>query len=226
MGIQENCTAAFKDQTIYFSFPTYGLTLCYYTVTGDWHTLPYDCSSIASIAANPGTWSVFTGVAGVQGEITAIRSGSVPPILDNWMLVENDLGVPITGTWKSPLTSSGNPTAEKQYEYIYFLIPYLAQDGVTVQNGTISGNLTIDPGSPTPKVFPFSFNVGATNTNPQVQPRYVVRLGPDFKGFHAQLTFSATNLTQVLNPFTEVPFIIYSAGVLGSIDDRNLVIPT
>lgn len=228
MSIQQTAISYFNDLTWYINFSGFG-TLSYYTVTGDWYFNSNSASQIVSQLSNPNMpTNSFATSTSYPGEVLSLVS---TPIVNGikfsaqeWYSADTDLGLPITGTWQTPLTDSGQAESEKIYEYIVFMIPYLAASG-NPQSGTVTGNLSIDPGSQPPKQFNFNFTVGATpgpgNLYPnQPQPRYILRLPPEFRGFQAQLTFSFTNTTT-----TNDPFFIESVGVYGY-PDRRLVLPS
>lgn len=226
-NVLQTAVSFFNDLSLYIMFPGYG-TFQYYTVDGTWSELLINETQIVSQPANPNIAAASFGAAtSYPGEVLSLTQTTAGAITTfgahQWFASEQDLGNNISFSWQSPLTASGNPAAEKVYEYIVFMIPYQTQSGAT-QAGTVTGTLTIDPGSSPAKVFDFSFTIGPTpgptNLYPyQPQSRYILRIPPEFRGFQAQLTFTATNTN------TTQPLSIWSAQVWGR-EDRMLVLPS
>jgi hypothetical protein len=217
MQDQINAVSSFSNLTWYISFPQTGITLAYYTVTGEWHTLPYSCSAAASIPANPVTpltsssftTQPFASVTGQPNEVVAARFSS--NALDNWFVTEADLGAPNSGTWQSPLTTSGAPHIQKTYDYVTIYAPF--------QAGSCTFTLTIDPGSTNPKVFTQTVTDLSAAGSGQSETRHIWRVSPDLRGYSAQLSVTLTTTTG-----QTVPTSLYLCQVWGTFD-RALVIP-
>ncbi len=228
-SVQATCYALADNLSVHFVFPGY-FTLSYYTVDGTWTQKPY---SAACGFSGPSNTPPASGSTNAFGEVVCPRviTGSAPA-LDAWFFGEKDLGLAITGTWTSPLTTSGEGNFENVYEYITFYIPNYDDVG-NLQTGSVTWTLTLNQGSTTPQVFGSTFNVGSYQGGQQ-SPRYIFRIGSnpipnagppanDFKGFDAILSVSFTNSLGGTKSANTKLFI--QKIVVWGYPDRMLVIP-
>lgn len=188
----------YANRTWYLSFPDTGVTLRYYLPKGKWLApLPYATNAAYAIPSE----SASLGTARLQ-EIVGAEPGTKK--LDYWANTDAlDLGAAFICTWQSPLTDSGAPGVTKAYQWITVNAP-LQPAGVI-----LSATLTIDQSGS--KTYTWSFDLSQG-------PTLIATVPPDFTGYMAQLTLSASTA----NVAGSVPLVIYSAEVHGSIE-RNLV---
>lgn len=181
-----NGVGFFADQTWFLSFPDVPITFAYYLPTKEWTTLPY---ATQAAVFDTSIGSAQNAAASYKfNQIAAARTGT--NTLDLWLEgQENDLGVGTQVTWTSPLTDSGEPQAQKDYQFISVSAPQ--------QNVSVTLTLTVDPGftgSPAAFVSPAIDLSGGPST-------HTLRIGQDkCVGYTAQVTVAAATATGATSP--------------------------
>jgi hypothetical protein len=126
-----NAVGFYADFTYFLTFPGFtsaqypsGLTLTYYIPSQTWQTRPYSTPSAAFATALP---SDLTATPLKMNQIAAIRPNSAA--IDLWETGDLDLGQPVSATYTSQETDSGQPQWQKVYQYVLLYAPL--QPGVT-----------------------------------------------------------------------------------------------
>jgi hypothetical protein len=159
--IQE-CLGFYRERTFYFSFPSQGFTLAYYTPSQQWYYLPYKADVAVTTDYPDNLAGVFDGVNLYEWDSNTA----------------SDLGSPITGTWTGAIEAGQAPGLTKEYRYLVLDAPNQA-------NATATATLTLDGGV---VVTPFSqeWNLADGST------AHVVSLPPGYRGYVGQLSLSVT----------------------------------
>ena len=121
----------YADFTYFLTFPGFtnaqnpnGLTLAYYIPSQTWQTRPYYTPSVAFATALP---SDLTATPLKMNQIAAVRPNSFA--IDFWETGDLDLGLPVSATYTSQETDSGQPQWQKVYQFVLLYAPL--QPGVT-----------------------------------------------------------------------------------------------
>jgi hypothetical protein len=221
----QQTVGSFSNLTWYLSFVSLGQTYSYDVETKTWlSVLPYAPvapGALSCVPAYPGQYSLAggvgaTGVASGPNQVVAVRLNPLSgnsTALDSWFVdPNNDLGVPATVTWTTPLTHSQKPQYEKQYECITLYTPPGTMGSATVL-------LTVD-GRPYLETNPASL-VTWTIPDLSTAPRQIKTLGTQgsmIRGYTATLSVTMTGVAGRQAP------VIYEVIVWGSMpQDRMLV---
>lgn len=243
-------TGFYSNMCWYWSFPTQGFTLEFYTIDQSWRYLPY-CTQAATFnpyapeASNQTVVSSgFITLEGGAGYIlqeddtskidleptdatTNVPLGEIfaarpgTSICDWWFAGGNvDLNQPIPVVWTTAVSGSGEVDLEKEYMLIWLYAP--------VQAGIVTATLQIDPGvpgAPQPMVVVFDLSrpgasTGASQNKGMVQRAWV---NQDRAGGNTGYTAQLTLSFSTVTP--QSPVIIYRAGVRGRVR-REIQVPS